>query len=617
MNFTYKQRKAIEHFTGPALVLAVPGAGKTTVLLHRIKYLKDFHGVDPKNILSITFSKSQARDMEMRFKRLFPELKESYFSTIHSFCYYIIKLYYDRNNRIFKMIESSGPVSKFRLIKNIMNNYSSKAVRDDQVDNFLQDYGYCKNMMIEDKLSKRYSLIFEKVYRDYENFKREHFLLDFDDLLTKSYEILEKDSYILNRIKRRYEFIQLDEGQDTSKIQLAIISKLASPENNIFILADDDQSIYSFRGANPSYLLDFQKIYPEAKLYYIDQNFRSTEKIVKLSNKVIRDNKKRYPKDIYTDNKDKDLVKVAIKKDFLASFSYIKDNLRKDKKTAIIYRRNISSLALIKYLDIHQIPFHLSYQKDSLFNSFILDDILNIIAFSENNTSMDLFRKIYYKLNSYIKKTSLNHIETYDMDMPIWDRLLDDSNLSRFYVDRFLELKLIFKRIQKAKGKNKIDMIMDDIGYREYVSEKISFENQHISLEQIIEIYKYIFETCEAYEDFISEIGRLKKIQKNSYKKTSNLSLMTVHSSKGLEFDDVFVIDLVDGEFPMNLDASDDKFVENYEEERRMFYVAITRAKENLYLLAPKSRNTRRVKLSDFLKDSQKYLEEIEKDRSN
>lgn len=616
MNFTYKQIKAIKHFEGPALVLAVPGAGKTTVLLNRIKYLKDFHGVDPKNILSITFSKSQARDMESRFKTIFPDLPPAYFSTIHSFCYYIVKLYYNRNNRIFKMIESDQSLNKFKLIKNIMTAQLKGRVRDDQVDNFLQDYCYCKNMMIEDDLAKIYSPVFEKVYKDYENFKKDNFLLDFDDLLTKAYEILNEDKYILNRIKKRYHFMQVDEGQDTSRIQLAIISKLAKPQDNLFIVADDDQSIYSFRGANPSYLLNFKKFYPSANIYYIDQNFRSNQDIVMLSDKLIKQNKKRYPKDIYTDNKNTAQINVVVNKTFLGNFKYIKDKLRKERSTAIIYRRNASSIPLIKYLSSQNIDFKIKSTKDKALNSFVLEDILDIIAFSENNTSVDLFRKIYYKLNSYIKKTSLNQIETYDVDMPILDRLLDDSNLSAFYVDRFLELKNIFYQIKRAKGKRKIDLIMNDIGYKTYISEKINFENKHISIDHLIEIYKYIFENCEAYEDFLREIENLKEIQKSSYKKRSNLSLMTVHLSKGLEFDDVFLIDLVDGEFPLSLDADDNNFEESYEEERRMFYVAITRAKENLHLLAPRTRNRKEVRLSDFLVDSKKYLEEVKRDKS-
>ena len=226
-----------------------------------------------------------------------------------------------------------------------------------------------------------------------------------------------------------------------------------------------------------------------------------------------------------------------------------------------------------------------------------------MIAFSENKTSVGLFRDIYYKLNSYIKKTSINQLETYDESIPVLDRLLDDSTLSRYYVDRFMDLKSFFSGIKRAKGSKKIDIIMNDIDYKTYIEDSVLLQNQKISLDLLTEIYKYLFKDCECYEDFINEIENLKKIQKDSIKHTSNLNLLTVHSAKGLEFDEVFIIDLIDGEFPTNIDSNNKNYENIFEEERRMFYVAMTRAKDKLTLLSPKTRNSVEVDSSQFLKD--------------
>ena len=603
MKFTENQQKAISHFKSPALVLAVPGAGKTTVLLNRIKYLEKVHNIDPKSILSITFSKSQAVDMKERFSEKFPETDSAYFSTIHSFCYYIIKLHYKMNNRIFKILESNNDINKYLVIRNIIRKVNKTNSKDEDVEKFLQYYGYCKNMMIFKDFPKFDIQNFEQIYLEYENFKKKNFYIDFDDMLTKSFEILNEDDYILKRIKRKYKFFQVDEGQDTSKIQFELIKKIAYPENNLFIVADDDQSIYSFRGADPSYLLDFSKIFPDASIYYIDQNFRCTDKIVNASNLFIKQNKNRYNKDVTSTKSSDRKIIIKFPQNFLSMFSYLKNNINPEKKTAILYRKNISSIALSKYLHDQDIDFHSRYQKDDFYNHFVLNDILKMIAFSENKTSVGLFRDIYYKLNSYIKKTSINQLETYDESMPILDRLLDDSTLSRYYVDRFMDLKSFFSGIKRAKGSKKIDIIMNDIDYKTYIEDSVLLQNQKISLDLLIEIYKYLFKDCECYEDFINEIENLKTIQKDSIKHTSNLNLLTVHSAKGLEFDEVFIIDLIDGEFPTNIDSNNKNYENIFEEERRMFYVAMTRAKDKLTLLSPKTRNSVEVDSSQFLKD--------------
>ena len=284
MNLSKEQIDAIHHMKGPALVLAVPGAGKTTVLIHRTANLILNHHIGPERILSITFSRASARDMKGRFNKLYGDISDMpvHFSTIHSFTYGVIREYAYKNRIRYTLVEDNKKdLNKYNILKRIYFSINREYITDEKLETLINSIGYIKNMLItpEEFLSQYKIGIsnFKVVYRSYDNYKRTNYLLDFDDMLTLSLEILNKDKHLLNKYRNRYQYIQVDEGQDTSKAQMEIIKTLAHPKNNLFIVADDDQSIYGFRGAYPKGLFEFNKIYKDGRVFYMEQNYRSTK----------------------------------------------------------------------------------------------------------------------------------------------------------------------------------------------------------------------------------------------------------------------------------------------------------------------------------------------------
>lgn len=274
MKLTEKQFQAANHINGPCLVLAVPGAGKTTMLLKRINILEKY--IDPSHILSLTFSKTQANDMKIRYNGL-----KTNFMTIHAFCYLIIRNYYKKKNRRIKILESDDLYNKYNLIKQIYLDINGKIMSSEDLDDFFSHVGYMKNSMDDISYLKNSQIKnIEKVYIAYEKFKKENFYIDFDDMQVIALKLLNEDNRLLRSVKSKYKYIQLDEGQDTSLIQFKILEKIVYPKNNLMVVADDDQSIYSFRAANPDYLLNFKKIYPDSKILTMDENHRSQANIV-------------------------------------------------------------------------------------------------------------------------------------------------------------------------------------------------------------------------------------------------------------------------------------------------------------------------------------------------
>lgn len=607
MNFTEQQNNAIKHFKGPALILAVPGSGKTTVLINRISNLIFNHNIKPEEILSITFSKAQGKDMEKRFFKNFPEFEnKTSFKTIHAFCYEIIRNYMKFKNIKKTLIEGKDEINRNLILKRNYFSLNYQRLNEEQILDFFSIYDYAKNKMLnfenyvrENKfISNR--LLMLNLYTLYENIKKENNYMDFNDLLILAYEYLNKDENLLKAVKKKYKFFQVDEGQDTSTLQFEIIKKIAYPENNIFIVADDDQSIYSFRGASPENLLNFKKIYPNSNIFFMDKNFRSSKNIIKISNKVISKNKNRYEKfSKYTIDESSQIMLFNVKNSKIQLREIFKkiNSLNASESIGILYRNNVSSIYLSNLFLENNFDFYVKENKFDFYSNKILLDIKNIIDFSEDTTNLEAFKKIYFKLNAYIKKEFISKLEYKSYDECVLSALLDFENLSYFYVSKFTELRNNFKKLSKMKMKNKIDFILDDIGYRDYIENMDDFSNLNYNL--TLDILKYISSNLDSYEDFIEKLYNIKEKLLTATKSNSNVSISTIHSSKGLEYDNVFIIDLVDGEFPQKniLNSLDENLLE---EERRLFYVAMTRAKKKLFLFTVKERNEQEVSPSVF-----------------
>lgn len=613
MNFTNEQIDAINHFKGPALVLAVPGSGKTTVILNRIINLIENHDVLPKNILSITFSKSQGLDMEKRFLKSFPNLKgQITFKTIHAFCYEIVKNYMKIKNIKKTLIEGDEKINKSTLLKRYFFSMYEQKLLDDIIKDFFSLYDFTKNKMIdfEDYVRKNKfisnRLLLLKLYKAYESLKLEYNFIDFNDLLSLANKYISEDKNLLSSLKKRYKFFSVDEAQDTSMLQFEIIKKIVYPENNLFVVADDDQSIYSFRGAEPKNLLEFKKFYKDSKIFIMNHNFRSTKNIIEISNKLISKNKNRYQKNpICTCSENSKIMLFKVKNAHIQMRKLLEliKQLKKDESVGILYRNNISSIYVANYFLENDVDFFVKENGFDFYLNKILLDINNILQFSQDQTNLEVFKRIYFKLNAYIKKDFISKLKYKSYDENILDALLDLDDLNSFYLKKFNALRNNFKMLKKLSMKYKIDFIVNELGYGEYLENYDEIQKLNSNL--MIDILKYISSNLNSYDDFLQRLKDIKEKLKDANKSSSNISISTIHSAKGLEYDHVFLLDLVDGEFPQKniLNAMDSSLLE---EERRLFYVAMTRAKKTLTLFTIKTRNEKEVDTSIFYEELKK-----------
>ncbi|MBZ2174227.1 ATP-dependent helicase [Schnuerera sp. xch1] len=620
MNLSKEQKKAIYHTNGPALILAVPGAGKTTVLIHRTANLIINYNISPEKILSITFSKSSAKDMKDRFNKLYGNISKMpvRFSTIHSFSYSLIREYAFKNKIRYILIEDQKKkLNKFNILKKIYFSTNNDYISEEKLEALINSIGYIKNMLITPRefLSKSKIEIknFKDIFEKYESYKRDNKLIDFDDMLTLSLKILQNDMYILDKYRSKYEYIQVDEGQDTSKVQMEIIKLLSQPKNNLFIVADDDQSIYGFRGAYPMGLFEFNKIYDNSKIFYMEQNYRSTKNIVSVCNKFIKKNTLRYSKNIFTQNSFLEPINIVKVNTLEDQYEFIINGLKNSNynNTAILYTNNISSIGIIEYLQRNNIPFYMKDTKIKFFNHWIVQDIIHFFILSQDNSNIESFKNIYFKMNGFISKKQLNYIKTLNHNQSIFNKLLDIPGITQFYRKNFLDLKLAFKKLSKMKPLDAINHIEKNLGYEDYLKEScMKFGHTFDTLRTILNYTKIIASKTKDFNDFIERLKYLQYLCTQSKGVKEGITLSTIHSAKGLEFERVYIIDLVEGDFPTisSIDAFNRGNIEALEEERRLFYVGMTRAKNHLILLTIDNKNSKKMEVSRFLKE----LEELE-----
>lgn len=597
MKLTVKQILAKNHKNGPCMVLAVPGAGKTTMLLERIDELSK--EINPEKILSLTFSRTQAMDMKKRFEEKESIDYKTNFMTIHAFCYLVIRNYYKRQNRKLKILESDDSYNKYNLIQKIYFDINNRTMSNEDLKNFFSYVGYMRNSLSDISYLKKSDIKnIEKIYRIYENFKKENFYIDFDDMQTLAYKLLSEDSRLLRSVKNRYKYIQLDEGQDTSLLQFKILEKIVYPENNLMVVADDDQSIYGFRAANPDYLLNFTNVFKDAKIITMNENHRSSTQIVNVSDSFIKLNKNRYEKDIFTKNPPKNKVNLVYRKDSYDAYKYIINHIEAGKTNAILYRNNISSLNLVSFLIEDNVKFAINSGSYDFFDSIVIKDMEKIIYFSENPDDVEVFSDIYYKIKTYLSKEEVAKLEYKPINSSIFDYLYETIDDEKAY--NLMDKEKQIKHIRKLTIDRKISYIYTYMGYKDYIKmfsskyNEVIF-NKDLYLESIINFTKGLktidefYDRIESYKNYVNR------------NKNSNLILSTIHKSKGLEYDNVFVVDLVKNEFPMIVDQDDKE--NELEEERRVFYVAMTRARENLHLISLKKRFGIKVEPSPFYLD--------------
>ncbi|HVJ49593.1 ATP-dependent helicase [Desulfitobacterium sp.] len=629
VNLNDVQKQAVLQTEGPVLLLATPGAGKTTVLNFRIAYLILGKGVPPGNILALTFSRAAAQDMGERYHTLFgrrvPE--QVRFSTIHSLCYRIVRTWFQMQKRSYRLIEEEqGASSKSAVLRQLYESINHTVLTEDKLEELMQAIGYIKNSLMPcQKIGELEVKVknLEQIYTAYEEYKRKAhtpvILLDFDDMLTMAYDILRKQPDLLKTSQHQYRYILMDESQDTSLVQNKIVELLAQPQNNLFLVGDDDQSIFSFRAADPQYLLNFRTVYPQAQILTMDQNYRSTQKLVACANEFIRANQKRYPKNMFTQQASGEpprMLKFTTNEEQL---EYLVESLKsrpipqKANQVAVFYRNNLSAVLLIDRLERAGISFYMKDFRDRFFRHWVVEDVLNFLRFSYSDKNVTLLEKIFTKFDSYISRKQLEWLKSSPSTESVFDRLAEIPETKEFRRKRLLEFKREFKRLNKMNPISALHFIRQDLKYEEKVQDFVErFGYSMDAVRGMLDILETITEGQQSLVDFANRLKLLEETVKHSAQNKGKpvVTLSTLHAAKGLEFDEVYLMDLAEGILPAAdaIKAVEQKQDAAMEEERRLFYVGITRAKRKLELLSVQFQNHQEVLPSRFVVELSQIL---------
>lgn len=617
IQLTAQQLEAVEALKGPTCVISCPGSGKTTVTVIRLANLIVNGGIPPEQILALTFSKASARDMNDRFKALFPKLSTQInFSTIHSFAYHIIRHFQQLSGITYQFIDSPNSViHKRQLLTQFYLEVTDTYPSDDEIDHLTSQMSLLKNLMIEPHHVKEIMACIEedadlviKIYQQYESFKESRYLLDYDDLLTSAYYILTHHDYLRQFYQQRYQYIQIDEAQDTSKIQFELIKLIAAPQHNLFLVGDDDQSIYAFRGAYPKQLLDFKHLYPNALMIYMSENFRSTQQIVKTSAEFIKANTKRYAKNIITHNAEGLTPRLQHFQTESEQLSYLVEQIKKRdsiQDIAILYRQNVSAIPLIEVFEREGIPFRLQEGRVSFFNHPIVKDIEAILNLASSPRNAQAFKRVSKLL--YLSASTVSQTLT-QLGSDYLDYLTRYTTFKTpFQKEKVRQFKLNLEKLRTIAPNRTIPFILSTLDYEGYLLKKgFIKEEKNVRLYTqgmaVLETLKTIASECDNHEAFLSRLTYLKALTEQPPQTNEAVNLLTFHASKGLEFDTVYLIDCMNGITPLQAAILDfqNKEVDAYEEERRLFYVAMTRAKSQLELISVASKHQLLFTRSDF-----------------
>ena len=583
-----QQKKAVMAVDGPTLLLAVPGSGKTTVLVTRLGYMIFCKGIDPSKILTVTYTIAATKDMSRRFASYFgEELAEKLeFRTINGICAKIIQYYGKCIGRTpFELIKDEKMTTI--MLSEIYQKSEHEYPTESDLKTVRTLITYIKNMMLDEKqiqkLDEENDIKISAIYKEYTNRLKEHKLMDYDDQMVYAYMLLRKDRNLLMHFQQMYPYICVDEAQDTSKIQHAIIALLADKTKNLFMVGDEDQSIYGFRAAYPKALLSFEKNYPNAKVLLMEENFRSNADIVTAADLFIQKNTMRHAKHMTAERNCKGKVRQINLNSRIAQYTYLLKVAEEcSEQTAVLYRDNECALPLIDLLERNNVPYMMRNAELTFFSNRVVMDITNIIHFALNPKDTDIFLKIYYKLSMYIKKQDAIEIAQIsdDEDISVFDAALKYNELSSYVIGKIKAIKIHLSNMLREPADKALNRIMYFMGYADYL-ERSGISNSKI------EILKAVGKREPSAKRLLERLDELKYIIKN---KESNYDcpfiLSTIHASKGLEYDNVYIIDAFDGilpeQIPADLKKASKEEIEDYEEARRLFYVAVTRAKNNL-----------------------------------
>ena len=603
-----QQKEAVQSTKGPVLLLAVPGSGKTTVLVTRLGYMIYCRNIPPESILTVTYTVAATKDMSERFAVRFGEdmAKRLEFRTINGICAMIIQYYGRRIGKTpFELVKDEKATTG--MLMKICQDHGMGYPTESDLKNVRTLITYIKNMMLNEeelqKLEEESDIRIAGIYREYCRQMREQKLMDYDDQMLYAYNILRKDPGVLAYFQNRYPYICVDEAQDTSKIQHAIIALLAAGTGNLFMVGDEDQSIYGFRAAYPEALLSFEKKHSGAKVLLMEENFRSNAKIVEAADKFIQKNTLRHEKHMRAAREAGADIREISLKSRKAQYVYLmkaaqecttgmagmsgseEHRGRADAsvtETAVLYRDNECAIPLIDLLERKNIPYRMRNADLSFFTHRTVLDVQNIIRFAMDPKDTELFMQIYYRLKLFFnKKDALRYAQiSQEKDMEVLDAALKYGNLEKYQEDNIRNLKRQMVRILNMPGDEAVNQILTYMGYQDYLKKMGMNANK-------LETVKLIGSRAESPEKLLKRLEELRMIiQEKVSDKDCPFILSTMHASKGLEYDTVYLLDVMDGILPekvlANPRTASKEELETYEEERRLFYVGVTRAKNQL-----------------------------------
>ena len=608
MSLNHAQTEAVAHNKGPCMVLAGPGSGKTLTIAKRIEYLIMKHKVRPEEILVITFTKYAAWEMKNRTRSICgPSSYAVTFGTFHGIYYGILKWAYRLNQSNLLSDEE-----KYRILREILPgiDWDQEPEADEEKD-YLQELaieiGNVKNncMDIEEYEPVKYTTEkFRKLYRTYEETKKKYRKIDFEDMLIQCRDLFMKRPDILKKWQEKFQYILVDEFQDVNQAQYDVVRMLAAPQDNLFVVGDDDQSVYGFRGAKPGIMKEFMKDYPTARQILLDVNYRSSGYIVKGALRVIGNNKIRFEKKIEAFRKPDETVHVQEVKDPVQEAEYVLERIREYREKgvsytemAVLYRTNVDARAMSELMTEYQIPFVMKEHLNNIYEHFIALDMISYLRLSQGEYDRKYFLQIANRPNHYLTRESM---KTGNVSYESLRRYYRDKD---WMVDRIDQLEWDMKMICDKTPYAAIQYVRKRMGYDEFLKEyaayrKISSEDLFAVLEEIWQNSKG-YGTIKEWFEHIESYGKMLKEQNKKNGEKEGVNLMTMHAAKGLEFDTVFVIEANEGSCPYKKATAD----EEIEEERRLFYVAMTRAKRKLVISYVKEKNGKDLLPSRFVSE--------------
>lgn len=572
-----QQERAVRTTEGPVLLLAVPGSGKTTVLVARLGYLIFCRGILPENILTITYTVAATRDMKRRFGEIFGEEmgERLEFRTINGISQKILQYFAGKMGKTLYPVadgETEG------ILRQVYREVTGSYATENDLRQMQLAISYVKNMRLKEKEIEELETEveeFPKIYRAYNQALRERKRIDYDDQMVYAIKILEQYPQVLSYFKQKYKYLCVDEAQDTSKIQHDMIELLAGRNGNLFMVGDEDQSIYGFRAAYPEALIHFEQRHSQAKLLLMETNYRSRREIVEAADGLIQDNRSRHPKHMVPARQRGGCVRQIPAKSRRGQYQYLLE-VAKDcgRQTAVLFRNNESALPLIDLLERAGIAYRMRGNDLTYFSHPVVTDICDFIRLAKDPWDGETFLRIYYKMGAGISRQLAEEaVQECNRRLTILDVIAESGRVSSYTRKQCRALATHLENMRFENAGRAIYRILHFMGYEEYMASRKMDGRK-------AEILQLLGEQEPHVLDFPGRLESLQQILKEgSQEKECPLILSTIHSSKGLEYDRVYMIDMLEGILPEESPKE-----EGYEEERRLFYVGMTRAKEELYI---------------------------------